>query len=213
MSPILYYMPEGAPSRGVLFLIRYLKLDVQLKLVRTYMNENMDPAYLKLNPAHTVPTLEDNGLILTDSQAIGMYLVEQYAAKTNLFGNSVRERALITQRMFFNSTLFYETRNLLAPIIYGNVQKYDENIIKKIFDKLEFLNIFLKDQDYVAGKYVTIADFFIVNNIITLMNLNMDLTKFTNITEWVSRMKPLTGFVECEQGAISVAKMILSKLK
>lgn len=162
-------MPEGAPSRGVLFLIRYLKLDVQLKLCRTYKNEHKDPAFLKINPAHTVPVLDDNGLILVDSQAIAVYLVEQYAAKTNLFGNSVKERALVLQRLFFNSSFFDELKLLLRPIIHGEVHKYDQTILKKIFETIEILELYLKDQDFVAGKYVTIADFFIVNNIITLM--------------------------------------------
>lgn len=169
MSPILYYMPEGAPSRGVLFLIRYLKLDVQLKLCRTYKDEHKDLAYLKMNPAHTVPVLDDNGLILVDSQAIAVYLIEQYASKTNLFGNSVKERALVLQRLFFNSSFFDEIKRLVKPIIYGDVHKYDQIILKTVFETIELLDLFLKDQDFVAGKYVTIADFFIVNNIITLM--------------------------------------------
>lgn len=162
-------MPEGSPSRGVLFLIRYLKLDVKLKLCRTYMNEHKDLAFLKLNPGHTVPVLDDNGLILVDSQAIGVYLVEQYGHKTNLFGNSVKERALVLQRLFFNATFFEQIKFLVAPILYEGVHKYDEKKLSMIFETVQLLDVLLKDHDFVAGKYVTLADFFIVNNIITLM--------------------------------------------
>lgn len=169
MSPTIYYMTEGPPSRGVLFLIRYLNLDVQLKLCRTYLNEHKDPNYLKLNPTHTVPVLEDNGLVLIDSQAIAIYLVEQYGTKSNLFGNSVKERALITQRLFFNSNLFDEVKHLLAPIIYGDVHKFDEKTLVKIYEMLGFLETFLKENAYVAAKFVTIADFFLVNNVISFM--------------------------------------------
>ncbi|XP_063709339.1 glutathione S-transferase D4-like [Culicoides brevitarsis] len=213
MSPILYYMPEGAPSRGVLFLVRYLNLDVQLKVVRTYKDEHKDPAFLKLNPAHTVPVLEDNGLVLVDSQAIAVYLIEQYATKTNLFGNSVKERALVLQRLFFNATIFHEFKSLCAPIITGAVQKYDQTTLKKLFETVELLEIYLKDQDFVAGKYVTVADFFIVNNIITMMRLNMDLSTFKHVNEWIVRMKTLTGFQECDQGAVACANLVLPKLK
>lgn len=136
------------------------------------MNEHMDPNYLKLNPTHTVPVLEDNGLVLIDSQAIAIYLVEQYGAKSNLFGNSVKERALITQRLFFNSTLFDEVKHLLAPIIYEDVHKYDEKTLAKIYEMLGFLEIFLKETSYVAGTFVTIADFFLVNNVISFMVSN-----------------------------------------
>lgn len=188
-------MPEGAPSRGVLFLIRYLKLDVQLKLCRTYMNEHKDLAFLKMNPGHTVPVLDDNGLILVDSQAIGVYLIEQYGQKTNLFGNSVKERALVLQRLFLNATLFEQLKFLLAPIIYEGVHKYDQKTLTKVFETIELLDLLLKDHDFVAGKYVTIADFFIVNNIITLMvshfnkNLKTFLLKlkflFNSISIWI----------------------------
>lgn len=195
MAPILYYMPEGAPSRGVLFLIRYLNLDVQLKLTRTYKNEHMDPEFIKISPCHTVPVLNDNGLILNDSQAIAVYLVEQYASKTNLYGNNVKERALVLQRLFFNATLFDETKRLLAPIIYSNdVHKYDQTSLKKTFEYMEFLETFLKEQDFVAGKYVTIADFFIINNVITLMVciifllksiLNVQTSKTFSASIWI----------------------------
>lgn len=41
----------------------------------------------------------------------------------------------------------------------------------------------------------------------------MDLSKFKNVNEWILRMKVLTGFVECDQGAIGAADLILPKLK
>lgn len=169
MAPTLYYMPEGATSRAALFLIRYLKMDVQLKTVRTYMNEHMDPTFLKLNPTHTVPILDDNGFVLINSHAIGMYLVEQYGSKTNLFGTTIKERALIIQRLFFNEMLFTEMRIMLKPIIAGESTKYEEKILHHIFEMLAFLEGFLKTQDFVAGKYVTLADFYLVNIILTLM--------------------------------------------
>lgn len=41
----------------------------------------------------------------------------------------------------------------------------------------------------------------------------MDLSAFKHINEWVLRMKVLPGFVECDQGAIGAANLILPKLK
>lgn len=162
-----------------------------------------------------------------------MYLIEQYGTKSNLFGNSVKERALISQRLFFNSNLFDEVKHLLVPVIYGDASKFDEKTLSRIYEMLEFLECFLKTQEYVAGKFVTIADFFLVNNVISFKvscvtcmsfyilfssffltkHLGMDLTKLKHVNDWVLRMKVLTGFAECDEGSVALSKLVLPKLK
>ncbi|XP_063704605.1 glutathione S-transferase 1-1-like [Culicoides brevitarsis] len=213
MGLTLYYLPEGPPSRGVLFLIRYLNLDVELKLCRTYMEEHKDPNYMKMNPCHTVPVLVDGDLVLIDSQAIGIYLIEQYGSKSNLFGADVKERALINQRLFFNSNLFDEVKHLVAPIIYEGQKKLDDKQLAKVMEMIGFMETFLEKSTFIALDKVTVADMYLVNNILSFLHLGFDFSKFKKILAWVDRMRPLTGFKECDDGAIALSKLVLPKLQ
>lgn len=63
---------------------------------------------MKINPQHTVPTLDDNGFILTESRAIIVYLVEKYAPGNSLYPADVKQKALINQRLQFDVGTFYQ---------------------------------------------------------------------------------------------------------
>lgn len=45
---LLYYAPRSAPSRTVLMVARYLKVDLELKLVRLDQGEHKTPEFLKV---------------------------------------------------------------------------------------------------------------------------------------------------------------------
>lgn len=53
----------------------------------------MDAAYRALNPNALIPTIEDDGLILWESNAILRYLASRYAAGTPFWPNSPAARA------------------------------------------------------------------------------------------------------------------------
>lgn len=55
MAPlILYHGPVSPFSRSVLLLTRYLKLDVEVKIVNLQEKEQFSEEYLKMNPQHCV---------------------------------------------------------------------------------------------------------------------------------------------------------------
>lgn len=60
----LYYVPGSSPCRAVLLTAKALGLELNLKLVDLHHGEHMKPEFLKMNPQHTVPTLNDNGFCL-----------------------------------------------------------------------------------------------------------------------------------------------------
>lgn len=62
---------------------------------------------LQINPQCTIPCLIDGDLILTESRAMMIYLVEKYAIDDSLYPNDLQTRALIHDRLFFDVTNLY----------------------------------------------------------------------------------------------------------
>jgi glutathione S-transferase len=95
----LYHSPYSPFSRSVLLLCRYLKLDVNVKTLDLLNDEQMSPEFVKINPQHCVPTIEDEGFYLWESRAILTYLIESRAP--HLMPTSPQEKAVMNQRLQF----------------------------------------------------------------------------------------------------------------
>ncbi|KAF2891265.1 hypothetical protein ILUMI_14909, partial [Ignelater luminosus] len=62
-----------------------------------------------INPQHTIPTLDDDGVIVWDSHAINIYLVTKYDKDNLLYPDDPCTRAVINQRLHFDSGVLFPT--------------------------------------------------------------------------------------------------------
>lgn len=61
-----------------------------------------------MNPQHTIPTVIDDGFILTESRAILMYLANKYGAnEESLYPTDPEKRALVDMRLCFDLATLY----------------------------------------------------------------------------------------------------------
>lgn len=126
MAPIvLYHSPFSPFSRSVLLLARYLKLDVEVKVLDLLKKEQFSEEFLAINPQHCVPTIDDNGFVLWESRAILSYLMESRSPQ--LVPTSPKEKAILNQRLHFElggltskfSSVFVResTKAFIAPLV------------------------------------------------------------------------------------------------
>ncbi|XP_058056682.1 glutathione S-transferase 1-like [Anopheles bellator] len=86
MAPIKLYTTRRTPAgRAVELTAKLLGLELDIQYMDLVKKEHMTPEYLKMNPLHTVPTINDNGVALFDSHAIIVYLVSKYAKDDGLY--------------------------------------------------------------------------------------------------------------------------------
>ncbi|RZC32002.1 glutathione S-transferase 1-like [Asbolus verrucosus] len=115
-----------------------------------------------MNPVHTVPTMNDNGFILWDSHVIMKYLVDQYAKDDSLYPKDAKKGAMVNLRLYFDATVLSPRfADYCAPVLFAD-QQPDPSKAAKFEEALSILDGFLKDQSWVAGQNMTIADFSVI---------------------------------------------------
>lgn len=110
---------------------------MQIKPVNLFAKEQLAPEYLKMNPQHCVPTIDDDGFYLWESRgeiirsqsrfesdlnfiirlpfsAISQYLVEAKAPGSTLMPTEPAARALVMQRLYFDAGTFYPRIRAIA---------------------------------------------------------------------------------------------------
>ncbi|KAH7958402.1 hypothetical protein HPB49_001324 [Dermacentor silvarum] len=103
MAVELYNATGSPPCTFVRVVAKKVGVELKLHNINLMAKEQLNPEFVKLNPQHTVPTLNDNGFVLWESRAIGMYLVEKYAPESSLYPKDVQKRATVNRMLFFES--------------------------------------------------------------------------------------------------------------
>ena len=101
----LYQHPMSANARAAIMTVYQLNAPVELVHVSLETGEQNQPAFLKLNPNHRVPVLEDGDFYLWESRAIMQYLAEKSPGQT-LYPTQVRARADVNRWLFWSGQHF-----------------------------------------------------------------------------------------------------------
>nr|QIJ45832.1 glutathione S transferase Delta 1 [Meteorus pulchricornis]QIJ45833.1 glutathione S transferase Delta 2 [Meteorus pulchricornis] len=185
----LYHIPPSAPCRAVRLTAAAIDVDLNLKLVDLMSGEQLKPEYLKMNPQHTVPTMDDKGFYLGESRAIMGYLVNQYGKNDSLYPKEPKARALVDQRLYFDlGTLYQAFADYYYPMIFAGAPK-DEAKFAKIGVAFDFLDKFLKNGTYAAGDHLTIADLALIVTVSNCEVMEYDISKYKNVTRWAAKIK------------------------
>lgn len=209
----LYYLPASAPCRSVILTAKALGLELNLKPTNLQAGEHLTPEYIKLNPQHTIPTIDDNGFSLWESRAILAYLVNSYGKDDSLYPKDPKKRAVVDQRLYFDiGTLYARFADYYYPTIFAG-QPADPAKLEKINDAMKFLDTFLEGQEYTAGDHLTIADLALVASVSTFEAVDYDLSPYKNITRWYAKVKKTApGYAE-DNGPAEFKKLIESLKK
>ena len=107
-----YFAKMSSPSRAVWMAFKQLNLEFNPHTVDLRAGEQLKPEFLKINPAHTVPTIVDGDLSLWESRAILQYLFNKYAPKSSLYPSDPKKRAIVDRALNFDVSYnksIYET--------------------------------------------------------------------------------------------------------
>ena len=153
----LHAFPASSPSRALHMTLDLLGLEYKYVPVNILVGEQLAPEFLALNPQHTVPTLVDGNLTVTESRAAMAYLVSQHKPG-QLYPACAKKRSQIDQRLQFNmSTLWRRIGDCVFPVCFGKTSTIPEEKMAALKEALMWTNQMLGG-GHVVGNSMTLAD-------------------------------------------------------
>ena len=162
--------------------------------------KNNEPAYLAMNPNGLVPTLEEDGFVLWESNAIVRYLAAKYGAGT-LEPSDMRARARAGSWMDWQLTV---AAPAITPVFWGLVrtppEKRDQGAIEAGKEKTtaaaKILDAQLGKTRFVAGDDFSYGDIPVGVMTRRYMELVPERPKMANLERWYSEIGARPAFKE-----------------
>ena len=200
----LYILEVSNTSRPIRALIAENKLPVEEVALDFYKGEHAKEPYLSINPNALVPTLDDDGFILTESSAIMKYLADKFDLP--LYPKGLKERAKVNELMDWFNTGFYRdyAYNVVYPQIYPHHKWPDDEVQKGTIEWgkaqtrkwLTVLNDHWlgKGNKYLVGDQMTIADIFGYSLLTCGMVTRDEFKGYPNVDRWVKEVQKLPSW-------------------
>jgi glutathione S-transferase len=198
---LLYHLPLSPYARKVRLVLAEKRLPFEMRVEKVWENR---PEYLALNPAATVPTLvEENGLVIPDSNVICEYLDEAYP-DTGLLGRTLAERVEIRRLVvWFDQKFAAEVaRNLLYEKFMKSAMGRgapDASRLRAGYaalrTHLEYIGWLAETRKWLAGPSMSLADFAAAAFLSSLDFIgDVDWSVSAPARDWYARMKSRPAF-------------------
>ena len=108
MAIKVHGMGLSAPCRIVYLTCEALGIEYEQVECDLMNGGHKTEEYLKINPQHTIPAMEDGEFCLNESRVIATYLVAKYGKDDKLYPKDINQRAIVDQRLYFDMGVFYK---------------------------------------------------------------------------------------------------------
>ena len=175
--------------------LRYERVDAGGKF-----GVNNSPEYLAMNPNGLVPTIEDDGLILWESNVIVRYLSRRHG-KGTLWPDDDKVCADADRWMeWYSTTLWGSLRPVFLNLVRLAPEKRDmalaEKSRKKMADNLKMVEDNLANRQYVAGDAFTMGDIPMGVALHRWFMLPIERPGYPRLAAYYDRLKQRPGFAQ-----------------
>ncbi|MCD6025494.1 MAG: maleylacetoacetate isomerase [Solimicrobium sp.] len=198
----LYSYFRSSASFRVRIVLNLKQLSYETVPIHLIKNggEQHDPDYLALNPSGVVPSLEHNGKVLTQSNAICEYLNELHPEPA-LLPTDIVERAWVRSVCNLVAGDIHPLNNLRVLTYLTQSLEQDEtqrknwyqHWIKQGFDALEGL-LSQKAGNYCWDNTITLADAFVIPQIWNANRFKCSMTDYPLLRRIYNNAMQLSAF-------------------
>lgn len=190
----LYNLKLSGNCYKVRLFLSLLEIEYELVPVDFMAGEHKSPEFLQLNPWGQIPVLEDDGLILRDSQAILVYLAKKYGNEAWLPNDAIGMAQVVQWLSTAANDIARGSNDARLNKKFGfaidlqAAQQKAETI-------LEIIERHLNQHQWLALEHPTIADIACFPYIALAPEGGVSLDKYPAIARWCDRIKQLPGFI------------------
>jgi glutathione S-transferase len=194
----LYRSALSGHAHRVQLLLSLLSLSYEITEVDLRGGQNRSAAYLAMNPHGQVPVIDDNGVVLYDSNAILVYLARTYGGEqwmpTDVLGQvQVQQWFSLAAGPIFNGPCAARLVTLFdAPLDHERAK----NIAHKLLAHLESE---FAVRAFALGDQATVADVAAYSYIAHAPEGGVALDPYPAVRAWLARVEALPGFVPMQR--------------
>ena len=204
-SPIkLYRHPLSGHSHRVQLMLSLLQLPTQLVDVDLMQAAHKQADFLAMNPFGQVPVLDDNGVILSDSNAILVYLARKYGGDSWLPTDAVSQAAIQRWLSVAAGQIAFGPAAARLVTVFG-AKKNVEEVTALAHTVLQVMEGELSRHTYMVGNHATIADLAVYTYIAHAPEGNVSLADYPSVRAWLQRVEALPGFVGMQKTPAGLA--------
>lgn len=190
----LYHHPLSGHAHRARLFVSLLGLPHELVEVDLKAGAHKAPEFLKLNPFGQVPVLDDDGVVIADSNAILVYLAKKAGRGDWLPEDPAGAAAVQRWLSVAAGEVAYGPAAARLITVFGARLNADE-VIARAHVLLQRLESVLATQDWLAGARPTIADVAIYSYVARAPEGNVDLAGYPAVNAFLRRVEALPGFV------------------
>ncbi|WP_425458719.1 glutathione S-transferase family protein, partial [Azospirillum lipoferum] len=194
----LYHHPLSGHAHRARLFVSLLGLPHELVEVDLMAGAHKSPDFLKLNPFGQVPVLDDDGVVIADSNAILVYLAKKAGRGDWLPEDPSGAAAVQRWLSVAAGEVAYGPAAARLVTVFGAKFNPDE-VIGRAHTLLARLESRLSGQDWLVGDHPTIADVAIYSYVARAPEGNVDLSGYPAVRAFLRRIEGLPGFVPFAQ--------------
>lgn len=208
MGITLYWHPLSTFSRAVQLTASIVGVHFEFQEVNVYekdVNKEKNFDLLLVNPAYTVPTLVDDGFVITEPTAILIYLYEKYGKDEKLYPNDLYLRTKVNEALFFNQNLCQNfTDYWYSKVIARKLA--DKHRVSSLAETIKRLDCMLKRRPWIVGDYMTIADIALATTVSSINAFKIKLVGCNNLGLWFEKCQMCIPNYELNQKGVEEFK-------
>jgi glutathione S-transferase len=200
----LYVFPPSGRVVGIIALKSHLALDCEVLAIDLGRGDQLTPQYVTLNANKKMPTLEDDGFVLWESNAILFYLAHKRPDQ-GLWPRGVQGQADVLRWLAWESAhwdaesvgmVSFEKASKavlgLGPSDPAFIGRGAQNFARFA----AVLNNSLQGRTWLTGERLTIADFSIGGLVPSAERLQLPIREFPEIVRWYEGLAALPAWQE-----------------
>lgn len=190
----LYNFPRSGHAHRVELMLSLLELPTELIFVDLAKGEHKQADFLKINSFGQVPAIDDQGVVLADSNAILVYLAQKYGNGRWLPSDPIGAARVQRWLSVAAGPIAFGPAAARLITVFGATFNADE-VIARAHALLKVMDQELVSSSYLVDNTPTIADVAAYSYIAHAPEGNVSLADYPHVRAWLARIEALPGFV------------------